>query len=140
MNNRSRKRWVYARFYLRGKTIWLTAEDREWLNIVPIGREFGSKDYERLAMLDAFTQGRMKAMDARKLLGIDQDELDAMAREEGLPAFFNGGESELDDLALRAKIAAENSGAYIDDAVSFIRASNQRIDQANSKQDGTKKT
>lgn len=54
MNSRSRKRRIYARYRLRGK-FWLTAEDRAWENMVPVGREFGSKDYERLEILDAFT-------------------------------------------------------------------------------------
>ena len=55
MNSRDRKGQIYARYRQRGK-FWLTAEDRSWLNMAPIGREFGSKDYERLAILDGFTQ------------------------------------------------------------------------------------
>ncbi len=31
----------------------LTEEDRAWLNTPPVGREFGSPDYERLMELDA---------------------------------------------------------------------------------------
>lgn len=31
----------------------MTAEDRAWLEIAPVGREFGSPDYERLTRLDA---------------------------------------------------------------------------------------
>lgn len=30
----------------------LDEEDKEWLNMAPIGREFGSKDYERLMAHD----------------------------------------------------------------------------------------
>jgi hypothetical protein len=30
-----------------------TPEEQAWLDIAPIGREFGSPDWERLAMLDS---------------------------------------------------------------------------------------
>jgi hypothetical protein len=30
-----------------------TPEEQAWLDIVPVGREFGSPDWERLAMLDS---------------------------------------------------------------------------------------
>lgn len=32
--------------------IWQSAEDREWLNATPVGREFGSPDYEKLMEQD----------------------------------------------------------------------------------------
>lgn len=98
MNSRNRKRWIYARFRLRGKRLWLTAEERAWLNVVPVGREFGSKDYERLSILDAYTQGRINEERALSLLGIDRDALAAMVENEGLP---NVDEPEPDDPALR---------------------------------------
>lgn len=84
MNSRTTKRRIYARYRLRGKTIWLTAEERAWLNITPIGREFGSKNYERLEILDAFTFGRIDAQEAMRLLGIDQAALIAMVETDGL--------------------------------------------------------
>lgn len=87
MNSRARKRTIYARSRLSGR-FWLTAEDRAWLDEVPVGREFGSKDYERLEILDAFTQGRIDAQKAMKRLGIDQDALAAMVEHEGLPKQF----------------------------------------------------
>ncbi len=31
----------------------LTAENRAWLNMAPVGREFGSADYDRLMQEDA---------------------------------------------------------------------------------------
>ena len=87
MNSRARKRSIYARYRLRGR-FWLTAEDRAWLDAAPIGREFGSKNYERLESLDAFTQGRMDVRKAMSLLGIDRDALVTMAEKEGLPKQF----------------------------------------------------
>lgn len=87
MNSRARKRSIYARYRLRGKC-WLAAADRAWLDAAPIGREFGSKDYERLEILDAFTQGRMDARKAMSLLGIDHDALAAMVEHEGLRKKF----------------------------------------------------
>lgn len=85
MKARRRKLQIYARYRLRGRC-WLTAEDRAWLNMVPIGREFGSKDYERLEILDAFTQGRIDARNAMSLLGIDRNALAAMVEKDGLAA------------------------------------------------------
>lgn len=83
MNSRDRKRQVYARYQRRGRR-WLTAEDRAWLNVVPIGREFGSKDFERLSILDTFTQGRIDEQKAMSLLGIDREALAAMVKKDGL--------------------------------------------------------
>lgn len=87
MNSRRRKGQIYARYRQRGKFL-LTAEDRAWLDMVPIGREFGSKDYERLEVLDAYTQGRIDASKAMGLLGIDSDALAAMVEKDGLPTQF----------------------------------------------------
>ena len=84
MSTRTRKRRVYARFRLRGKIIWLTAEERAWLNIVPVGREFGSKDYERLMVLDEYTKGRISEEVAIELLKIDHSALVAMVVKDGL--------------------------------------------------------
>lgn len=62
--------------------------------MVPIGREFDSKDYERLEILDSFTQGRIDAMDAMRLLEIDSDALVEMVEKDGLPTQFSpGGDS-----------------------------------------------
>jgi hypothetical protein len=44
-------RLFYARFY--GKTIWRSAEEVSWLEMTPVGREFGSPDYERLMAEDS---------------------------------------------------------------------------------------
>ena len=55
MKNRIRKRQLYAHLYTFALSarFHLSAEDRAWLDMAPIGREFGSPDYERLARLDA---------------------------------------------------------------------------------------
>lgn len=53
MKNRKKKRHIYAaaKAYhdLRG---WLSDEEYCWEFIQPVGREFGSPDYERLTKLD----------------------------------------------------------------------------------------
>ena len=32
--------------------MWRSQEEQAWLDIVPVGREFGSKDFERLMEID----------------------------------------------------------------------------------------
>lgn len=83
MNSRARKRRTYASYRPFGR-FWLTAEDRAWLNMVPIGREFGGKDFDRLATFDAFTSGRIDGQKAMSLLGLDHDALVAMVNRDSL--------------------------------------------------------
>ncbi|GEM_PF-833034 len=64
MKNRIKKRRPYVRRPL-------SAEAQAWLNIVPVGREFGSNDYERLARLDALADAA-KASAERALASIDE--------------------------------------------------------------------
>jgi hypothetical protein len=56
MSQRNRKRVVielfHHRFYNLG-FMWRSAEESDWLNFAPVGREFGSPDYERLMQEDA---------------------------------------------------------------------------------------
>ena len=54
MSSRSNKRRIGNLFYRRFHSafIWQSAEDREWLNATPVGREFGSPDYEKLMEQD----------------------------------------------------------------------------------------
>lgn len=55
MNNRDRKRRVSQRFHARfhhARFFWRSAEERAWENVVRVGREFGSPDYERLTQQD----------------------------------------------------------------------------------------
>lgn len=46
--NQAHKKRLYARRQTFTREYVLTAEDRAWLDMVPIGREFGSPDFERL--------------------------------------------------------------------------------------------
>lgn len=54
MNNRKRKRHLYRLFKIyRESQYWLSKEDYAWESMRPVGREFGSPDYEHLAKQDA---------------------------------------------------------------------------------------
>ena len=58
MSQRTRKRTVAERFHQRFYNIrflWRNAEERAWMDAAPVGREFGSPDYERLMRQDAET-------------------------------------------------------------------------------------
>jgi hypothetical protein len=55
VNSRERKRSVSQIFHARfhnSRFFWQSAEDRDWLNMAPVGREFGSPDYDRLMQQD----------------------------------------------------------------------------------------
>lgn len=56
MNARSNKRRICRRFHGRfhGAVCWRSAEEDAWLNVVAIGREFGSADYHRFEQLDGY--------------------------------------------------------------------------------------
>ena len=86
MSLRRIKRRVSRLYYERFHTDFIrrTTEDIAWLNIVPVGREFGSPDYDRLAILDMFTWGRLSAADAMRLLGVDEREFIAMVEKDEL--------------------------------------------------------
>ena len=73
MSTRTNKRRIYAIFDSRfsGKPFWRSAEEQAWLDVAPVGREFGSPDYERLQVLDLYATGRMSCEDAMRILGID---------------------------------------------------------------------
>lgn len=43
----------HGRFH--GKFLWRSAEEQAWLDVAPVGREFGSPDCERLEQLDSYT-------------------------------------------------------------------------------------
>ena len=50
MNNRARKRRLTLQRRKNGrfpKRFILSVEDRAWLDITPVGREFGSKEFEK---------------------------------------------------------------------------------------------
>lgn len=49
---------------------WMTDEEYAWEYMRPVGREFGSPDYERLAALDALAEKAKSAAD-RAIAAID---------------------------------------------------------------------
>lgn len=73
MNARTNKRRIYGVFYLRfhGPCLWRrSAEEQAWLDVAPVGREFGSPDYERLQILDLYANGQMGDVEAMRKLGL----------------------------------------------------------------------
>lgn len=71
MNTRTNKRRIYHLLYCRfhGKSLWRSAEEQAWLDVVPVGWEFGSPDYERLQALDLYAAGQMSRDNAMRKLG-----------------------------------------------------------------------
>jgi DNA-dependent RNA polymerase auxiliary subunit epsilon len=54
MKNRPRKRRLYAKVQaFKRARHWMTEEEYAWEFMPPIGREFGSQDYERPIEQDA---------------------------------------------------------------------------------------
>lgn len=89
MNARMNKRRIYTLFYLRfhGQCMWRSAEEQAWLDVAPVGREFGSPDYERLETLDLYAAGQMSREEAMRKLGMDGlEDLHQQMRAEGLAA------------------------------------------------------
>jgi len=56
MKSKNYKRRLYGRLIQQAHE--RTAEEQAWLEIAPVGREFGSKDYEQLLELDAHAVNR----------------------------------------------------------------------------------
>ncbi len=73
MSTRTTKRRIYQLLHSRfnGTTLWKSAEEQAWLDVAPVGREFGSPDYERLQILDLYAEGRMTSDEAMRQLGVD---------------------------------------------------------------------
>lgn len=85
MNARKNKRRVIRLFRGRfRKMLWRSSEEQAWLDMAPIGREFGSKDYERLNILDMFARGEMSEVDAMARLNLDRAGLSAILEQDGL--------------------------------------------------------
>lgn len=80
LSTRSNKRRVSKLFHGRfhGKVLWRSAEEQQWLDMVPVGREFGSPDYERLNILDMYSWGNITEEDAMRQLGVDRSGLAQM--------------------------------------------------------------
>lgn len=72
MSSRSNKRRVTNLFHGRFHSafIWRSAEDYEWLNAAPVGREFGSPDYERLEVLHLYSYGVITSSQALQRLAL----------------------------------------------------------------------
>lgn len=56
MGTRSNKQRICRLFHARfhGRFLWRSAEEQAWIDLAPVGREFGSPDYERLEQLDGY--------------------------------------------------------------------------------------
>lgn len=54
----------------RGECLRRSDEEQAWLDIAPVGREFGSPDYERLQILDLYAAGQMSQEEAMSQLGV----------------------------------------------------------------------
>ena len=57
MKNRFKKKRIYAMtLAFKESRYWMTDEEYAWEFAPPVGREFGSPDYERLTASDALTE------------------------------------------------------------------------------------
>lgn len=52
--------------------------------MVPVGREFGGPDFERLSVLDIYSRGAITGEDAMHQLGVARSELAQMQERDGL--------------------------------------------------------
>ena len=87
MSTRSNKRRIYALIEgrLHGQVVRRSVEEQAWLDMAPVGREFGRPDYERLQILDLHASGQMTAEAALRNLGGDSlEELQRQLRADGL--------------------------------------------------------
>lgn len=86
MNRRKNKRRLLQRMYdsLHSSYRRYSDEELAWLNAAPVGREFGSNDYERLQTLDLYSWGQLSEQDAMARLGLNQVELAQMLERDGL--------------------------------------------------------
>jgi hypothetical protein len=81
-NKRRVSRLLYGRFH--APVPWRSAEEQSWLDLAPVGREFGSPDYERLSILDMYSWGSISELEAMRQLGLDARGLAAMLEADGL--------------------------------------------------------
>lgn len=61
------------------------------VELAPVGREFGSKDFERLQVLDLYSQGHLSEQEAMQHLGLNKIELGAMLEKDGLCPIHHSG-------------------------------------------------
>jgi len=63
MKNRLRKRRLYAKMQtFKRAHRWMSEEKYAWEFMPPVGREFGSQDYERLIEQDALKENSLAAV------------------------------------------------------------------------------
>ena len=104
MKQRLRKRQLYARYAddahygnsAQCRIQQWEAEMHAWNNMVPTGREFGSPDYERLEILDAYIAGHISEQEAMQQLEIDREALAAMVATDGIPNRARDGDGDGD--------------------------------------------
>lgn len=86
MSAKSNKRRISRLFFDRfqGKVVWRSTEEQAWADMVPVGREFGSPDCERLSILDMYSFGDITEEDAMHQLGVDRSGLAQMLKRDGL--------------------------------------------------------
>ncbi|MFN4029221.1 MAG: antitoxin Xre/MbcA/ParS toxin-binding domain-containing protein [Acidovorax temperans] len=64
-------------------TYHASSEDRAWLDMAPVGREFGSPDYERLTALDQAAFAAFQSWEqVRKWLAAPNSQLDGACPED----------------------------------------------------------
>lgn len=126
MNNRKNKRRLYQFWFQDSQYLRLTEEDRAWLDMPSIGREFGSPDFERFMKLDALpepiktnliNQVRSMVLQSGTSDGFDEEIWLARWLFEPLPALGQKCPSEfLDDIDKQKLVitilAAMQSGAF----------------------------
>lgn len=127
MKNRKNKRRLYQLWFQDSQHPRLTEEDRAWLDMASIGREFGSPDYERLMKLDALSdpiktslinQVRVMVMHSGSSGGFDEEIWLARWLFEALPALGGKCPSDFLDNIERQKVvvnilASMQSGAFV---------------------------
>lgn len=108
MRIRDHKQRIYGHYSdrYRSGSGWMSAEDRAWVNAVPVGREIGSPDYERLSILDMYSWGDITEQEAMRQLGVERHGLTAMLEADGLELSDEVRESHhkaFEDLSTRHK-------------------------------------
>lgn len=124
MSSRSNKRRVANLFHGRFHSafVWRSAEDFEWLNMAPVGREFGSPDYERLEVLHLYSYGVITSTTALQRLGLGTlDALHAQMLDAGIAIPVPGVEPDLKGLfaqQVRRTVSIDDMNKAIADAAS----------------------
>jgi hypothetical protein len=79
--------------------VWRSAEEHEWLDAAPVGREFGSPDFERLEVLHRHSYGVITSDQAMQRLGIDNlDTLHTQMLDASIPIPAPGAAPALEGL------------------------------------------